>query len=147
MAELFTANLYLVIKSLHIIFVISWLCGLLYLPRLFVYHTKAKIGGELDKNLQIMEKKLLKIIMNPAMVLSFIFGLWLVYLIGFSGGWLHLKITLVFILIGFHIFLVKCCQNFAINNNQKSEKFYRIINEVPALFMIAIVFLVIIKPF
>jgi putative membrane protein len=141
------ANPYLIIKSLHIIFIISWMCGLFYLPRLFVYHTKANKGGELDKNLQIMEKKLLRIIMNPAMILSFIFGLWLIHFVGLSGGWLHLKIALVLCLVGFHGFLSRCRKNFETGKNQHSEKFYRIINEVPSLLMILIVFLVILKPF
>jgi len=140
-------NNYLIIKSLHIIFVIAWMCGLLYLPRLFVYHSKAKQGGELDKTLQIMEKKLLKIIMNPAMILSFVFGFWLIYYIGFSGGWLHAKITIVLLLAGFHGFLAKCRKDFILRKNRHSEKFYRTINEVPTLLMIAIVFLVTIKPF
>jgi putative membrane protein len=140
-------NLYLIIKSLHIIFVISWMSGLLYLPRLFVYHTKAKIGSELDQTLQTMEKKLLKIIMNPAMILSFIFGFWLIHLVGFSGGWLHLKIVLVLCLGGFHGFLAKCRKDFSLGKNKHSEKFYRIINEVPTLLMITIIFLVILKPF
>ncbi|MES2676849.1 MAG: protoporphyrinogen oxidase HemJ [Pseudomonadota bacterium] len=140
-------NLYPIIKSLHIIFIIAWMCGLFYLPRLFVYHTKAKIGGELDLTLQIMEKKLLKIIMNPALILSFVFGFWLVYLVGIAGGWLHLKITLVLIMAGFHGFLAKCRKDFLNGKNQHSEKFYRVINEVPTLLMIVIVFLVILKPF
>ncbi|MCE3255559.1 MAG: coproporphyrinogen oxidase [Rickettsiaceae bacterium] len=140
-------NLYPIIKSLHIIAVISWMCGLLYLPRLFVYHTKAKTGEELDLTLQIMEKKLLRLIMNPAMIATFIFGFWLIHIVGFSGGWLHAKITLVIILAGFHGFLAKCRKNFEQGINQRSEKFYRIINEVPTLLMVAIIFLVILKPF
>lgn len=140
-------NIYPIIKSLHIIFVIAWMCGLFYLPRLFVYHTKAKSGSELDLTLQIMEQKLLRIIMNPAMILSFIFGFWLIHLVGFSGGWLHLKITLVLALAGFHGFLSKCRKDFLKGQNQRSEKFYRIINEVPTLLMIAIIFLVVLKPF
>ena len=140
-------NLYPIIKSLHIIFVIAWMCGMLYLPRLFVYHTNAKIGGELDKTLQIMEKKLLRIIINPAMILSFIFGSWLIHLVGITGGWLHLKITLVLVLAGFSGFLSRWRKNFELGKNKHSEKFYRIINEVPALLMIIIVFLVVLKPF
>jgi protoporphyrinogen IX oxidase len=140
-------NTYLIIKSLHIIFVIAWMCGLFYLPRLFVYHSKAEQGGELDKTLQIMERKLLRIIMNPAMILSFIFGFWLIHYIGFSGGWLHAKITLVLFLAGFHGFLAKCRKDFVSGKNKHSEKFYRIANEAPTLLMIAIVFLVILKPF
>jgi putative membrane protein len=140
-------NYYFIIKALHIISLISWMCGLLYLPRLFVYHTKANPGGDLDCTLQIMEKNLLKFIMNPAMILTFIFGFWLIKFIGFSEIWLHIKLTLVFILAGFHGFLAKCRKNFASEQNNRSEKFYRIINEVPTLLMIAIVFLAILKPF
>ena len=140
-------NIYLIIKSLHLIFVVSWMIGLLYLPRLFVYHAKTKFGDEVDKTLQIMEKKLLRIIMNPAMIFSFIFGFWLIYLVGFEGGWLHLKLVLILILAGFHGFLAKCRKGFEFGKNRHGEKFYRIINEVPALLMIIIIFLVIIKPF
>ena len=140
-------NIYVIIKSLHIISIIAWMSGLLYLPRLFVYHSRAYIGGELDKTLQIMERKLLQIIMNPAMIFSFIFGFWLIYLVGFSGGWLHIKILLVLILSSFHGFLAKCSKNFANGNNKHSEKFYRIINEVPTILMIIIVFLVVVQPF
>jgi len=140
-------NIYPIIKSLHIIFVIAWMCGMLYLPRLFVYHTNAKIGGELDKTLQIMEKKLLRIIINPAMILSFVFGFWLIHLVGIEGGWLHLKITLVLVLAGFNGFLSRWRKNFELGKNIHSQKFYRIINEVPAVLMVLIVFLVILKPF
>ena len=140
-------NIYPIIKSLHIIFVIAWMCGMLYLPRLFVYHTNAKIGGELDKTLQIMEKKLLRIIINPAMILSFVFGCWLIHLVGIEGGWLHLKITLVLALAGFNGFLSRWRKNFELGKNIHSQKFYRIINEVPAVLMVVIVFLVILKPF
>lgn len=139
-------NLYLIVKSLHIISVISWMCGMLYLPRLFVYHTKAKPGGELDQTLQTMERKLLRIIINPAMIASFIFGVWLISIVGFSGIWLHIKLTLVLILSGFHGFLAKCRKDFEKGINKRSEKFYRIINEVPSILMIAIVFLAILKP-
>ena len=140
-------NIYPIIKSLHIISIISWMCGLLYLPRLFVYHSKAKIGGELDQTLKIMENKLLKFIMNPAMIFSFIFGFYLIHFVGFDGIWLHIKLTLVLILAGFHGFLAKCRKSFASGKNKHSEKFYRIINEVPTLLMILIIFLVILKPF
>ena len=140
-------DLYPIIKSLHLIFVISWMCGLLYLPRLFVYHCKSKKNGELDESLKTMEAKLVKIIMNPAMIFSFIFGIWLIHFIGFSGIWLHIKIFLVLIMAGFHGFLSKCRKKFSLGKNQYSEKFFRIINEIPALLMIAIIFLVILKPF
>lgn len=140
-------NTYLIVKALHIISVISWMCGLLYLPRLFVYHTSAKPGGELDKTLQIMEKKLLRFIMNPAMIASFVFGIWLINFIGFDEIWLHIKLTLVLILTVFHAFLAICRKNFASGTNKKSGKFYRIINEVPTLLLVAIVFLAVLKPF
>ncbi|MFT6331919.1 MAG: putative membrane protein [Lentimonas sp.] len=139
---------YLIAKFLHIISLISWMCGMLYLPRLFVYHTQAKIGGELDKTLQIMEAKLLRFIMNPAMILTFITGFWLISFIGFgSGGWLHFKLLLVLFMAGCHGFLGKCRKNFAAGENIRSDKFYRIINEVPTILMITIVFLVVVKPF
>jgi len=140
-------DFYLTFKAFHIIAVISWMVGLLYLPRLYVYHVKAKSGGELDKTLKIMEHKLLKIIMNPAMILTFIFGFALLHQTGFAGGWVHAKLLLAFLLAGFHGFLAKCRRNFSEGKNQRSEKFYRIINEVPTILLIAIVFLAIFKPF
>lgn len=139
-------TLYLTIKSLHIIFIISWMCGLLYMPRLFVYHCVAKQKSESDKMLQIMERKLLRIIMNPAMILSFVSGMALIHTIGFSGGWLHIKLLLVLILAGFHGFLSKCRKDFEKGQNKYSEKFYRFINEIPTIIMIAIIFLVIFQP-
>jgi putative membrane protein len=138
-------NLYLVIKSLHIISFICWMCGIFYLPRLFVYHSKVNPKSESDKIFKIMEKKLLKIIMNPAMIATFIFGFWLIFMIGFQK-WLHLKILLVLILAGFHGFLAKCRKDFEKSQNKHSEKFYRIINEIPTLLMVAIVFLAVLKP-
>jgi putative membrane protein len=147
MEELLINN-YLTLKSLHIISVICWMAGLFYLPRLFVYHTRAKVASELDLTLQIMEKKLLKIIIIPSMVLTFIFGLPLIYIIGLnSGGWLHLKVFLVLILVALNIMLVKFKKDFAQGNNKKSEKFFRMINELPPVLMILIVFLVVLKPF
>jgi protoporphyrinogen IX oxidase len=138
---------YEIIKILHIISVISWMAGLLYLPRIFVYHSEVKNGSETDKIFQLMEYKLLKYIMNPAMILTFIFGIYLSVILGFGEAWLHIKITLVLILAGFHGFLAICRKKFALGINQHSQKFYRIINEVPTLLMIAIISLVIIKPF
>lgn len=139
---------YDIIKILHIISVISWMAGLLYLPRIFVYHCRVKHNSETDKILQEMERKLLRYIMNPAMIATFIFRFYLAFQIGFEGmKWLHLKITLVFILAGFHAALSKWRKNFAIGKNKNSEKFYRIINEIPTILMIAIVTLVILKPF
>lgn len=138
---------YEIVKILHIISVISWMAGLLYLPRIYVYHADVKVGSESDKIFQIMERKLLKFIMNPAMILSFVFGLYLASLIGFDLVWIHIKLTLVLALAGFHGFLANCRKKFANGVNNKSAKFYRIINEVPTVLMIAIVTIVILKPF
>jgi putative membrane protein len=140
-------ELYDVIKILHIIAVISWLAGLLYLPRIFVYHSQVSFGSETDKIFQIMEKKLLRFIMTPAMILVFIFGFYLASQIGFEFIWLHIKITLVLCLAGFHGFLSRCRKNFEKGKNKHSQKFFRIINEVPTLLMVAIVVLVVLKPF
>lgn len=134
------------VKILHIIAVISWFAGLFYLPRLFVYHSRVSHGSEADNIFQEMELKLLKIIMTPAMIVTFICGLYLADQIGFDG-WVHAKLTLVLCLAGFQGFLSRCRKNFAAGKNKYSEKFYRIINEVPAVLLIVIVTLVILKPF
>ena len=140
-------TVFLLIKSLHIIAVISWMVGLLYLPRLFVYHCGLKNNSESFNLLALMEKRLLRFIMNPAMIITFITGLFLLKYIGFSQGWVHIKLLLVIFMAGFHGFLAKCRKNFENNQNNNSDKFYRIINEIPTILMIFIVFLVIFKPF
>jgi putative membrane protein len=139
-------ELFDVIKILHIVSVISWLAGLLYLPRIFVYHTQVEVGSQADKIFQTMEKKLLKFIMTPAMIAAFCFGLYLANEIGFAP-WLHAKITLVVLLAAYQGFLSRCRKNFAVGKNIRSEKFYRIINEIPAVLMVVIVTLVVLKPF
>lgn len=137
-------------KAFHIIAVIAWLAGMLYLPRLFVYHAAANNSAETSETFKIMEKKLLKYIMNPAMVATYIFGILIItqsvsyYM---SSGWLHAKLTLVLILSATHGYFAKLVKDFAQDNNQHTEKFYRIINEVPTILMIAIVILVVVKPF
>lgn len=138
---------YDIVKILHIVAVISWLAGLLYLPRIFVYHAQVVAGSETDKIFQTMEKRLLRYIMLPAMLLVFIFGFYLTSQIGFEFIWLHIKLTLVLILAGYHGFLSRCRKNFAKGENKHSQKFYRLINEVPTVLMIFIVALVILKPF
>jgi len=145
----FLADHYLWIKSLHIISIIAWLAGLLYLPRLFVYHVSAKKGSDLSETLKVMEHKLLRIIMNPAMILTWIFGILLICANPsiFEGGWLHVKFLCVILITGIHMMLAKYRKAFARDENTKSEKFFRIINEVPAVLMIVIVFMVILKPF
>lgn len=144
MAEI---ELYDLVKILHIVAVISWLSGLLYLPRIFVYHAQVARGSETDKIFQTMERKLLRYIMNPAMILTFIFGLYLASEIGFEFVWLHIKLTLVAILLIYHHLLSRWRKDFEKGQNKHSEKFYRIINEVPIILIIAIVALVILKPF
>jgi putative membrane protein len=144
MAEI---ELYDVAKILHIVAVISWLAGLLYLPRIFVYHTQVATGSETDKIFQTMERKLLRYIMNPAMILTFIFGLYLANEIGFEFHWLHAKLTLVAILTFYHHLLGRWRKDFVKGQNKHGQKFFRIINELPTVLMIAIVTLVILKPF
>jgi putative membrane protein len=140
---------YLLIKSLHLISMISWMAGMLYLPRLYVYHTSAIPGGELDKTLQTMERRLLRFIINPAMILTVIFGIILITIIGAEGlgGWFHVKFLLVIALFGVHGMLSKYRKDFERGQNKHSAKFYKILNEVPTVLMIIIVILAVMKPF
>ena len=139
------------LKAFHLIAVIFWMAGLLYLPRLFVYHSASKPGGELEAKMIEAAEKLMKIIMNPAMIVMFILGVILIfgYNIGNLTGsiWLPVKLILVFALIGYHGFLSKQRKLFAAGERPKSEKFFRMINEVPAILTIIIVIMVIVKPF
>ena len=139
-------DLFLWIKALHIIAVISWMAGMLYLPRLFVYHTQVAPGSEASETFKVMELKLLKIIMNPAMIIAWLAGLLLLYL-GSAGPWIYLKLLLVFGLSGVHGFFAKIRKDFERDENRRPEKFFRMINEVPTLIMIAVVLLVVFKPF
>jgi protoporphyrinogen IX oxidase len=140
---------YLWLKAFHLIFVISWMVGLFYLPRLYVYHCELKPGSKEDKIFQTMERKLLRVIMNPAMILSIILGLWVAQTYGFEnlGGWFHIKMTLVVIVLYFHHFLSRRRKDFEKGKNKYSAKFYRVINEIPTVLMISIVILAIVKPF
>jgi len=143
--------LYPWVKAFHIIAVISWMAGLLYLPRLFVYHSECDAKSGMSETFKVMERRLLKAIMTPAMIVTWILGL--ILLLGFdavpsgSGGWFHVKITLVIILSFFHMYLAKLVREIAQDNNQHNSKFYRLINEVPTVLMVAIVILVIVRPF
>ena len=142
-------NSYLLFKSLHLIAVISWMAGLLYLPRIFVYHTENLEDNNTSSIFKIMEKKLYLYIMMPAMVLSWIFGMILISNIGFetlSTLWIKIKLILVILLTLYHFYLGKLLEDFRLNKNTKSSKFFRIINEVPTLILILIVFIVIFKP-
>lgn len=134
-------------KILHIISMTAWFAGLFYLPRLFVYHVKNIENNDICNNFKIMEFKLFNYIMTPAMIATVLFGVMMTYVIGLKFGWLHFKISLVFLLILYHFFLGKCLKNFAQNKNRFNEKFFRLINEVPTIFLIAIVSLVVLKPF
>ncbi|WP_293798521.1 protoporphyrinogen oxidase HemJ [uncultured Bosea sp.] len=136
------------IKAFHVMAVISWMAGMLYLPRLMVYHAEAQTGSIQSETFKIMERRLLKGIINPAMVLTWVLGLYLAwYAFAFKGGWLHAKLLLVFVLSGIHGMLVKHVRNFAADRNVKSPRYFRILNEVPAVLMVGIVILVIVKPF
>ena len=134
------------IKSLHIIFMVTWFAGLFYLPRLFVYHTMAE--DEAGKaRFKLMERKLFFGIMTPGAVLTIVFGLWLWHGYGFSGGWLHAKLTLVAILVAYHLYCGKLLLDFKNDRNRHSHRYYRWLNEVPVLILVAIVILVVVKPF
>ena len=137
------------LKALHIISIIAWMAGLLYLPRIFVYHCQTTFGSETHEKFVQMEHKLLKFIMNPAMIISWILGIGLLGVLGHEASmqlWVQIKIVLVIIMSGFHGFLGVCRKKFLNNQNTKTENFYRMINEVPTVLMIIIVFLVIFKP-
>ena len=141
-------NLYLLFKSLHLVAVISWMAGLLYLPRIFVYHSEANHESQKDV-FKTMERKLYNYIMMPAMMLSWLFGLLLIHSLGFSVFaelWMQIKTLAVLILTYYHFLLGKYLNDFAINDNKKSSKFYRIINEVPTIILIVVVFVVVFKP-
>jgi len=141
-------NSYLLFKSLHLIAVISWMAGLLYLPRIFVYHSEATHDSQRTV-FKVMERKLYNYIMMPAMLLSWLFGLLLVHNLGFSVFlelWMKLKTTLVIILTFYHFLLGKYLGEFALENNSKSSKFFRIINEIPTIILIVVIFLVVFKP-
>ena len=142
-------NFYLLFKSLHLISVISWMAGLLYLPRIFVYHAQNSSEKKTSEIFKIMERKLFSYIMTPAMILSWIFGVILIHSIGFQEigqTWMILKIILVIILTFYHFYLGKIVAQFKIDQNIHSHKFYRIINEIPTLLLILIVFVVVFKP-
>ena len=143
-----TMTWYLWLKALHIIAVISWMAGMLYLPRLFVYHAEAERGSQLSETFKIMERRLLRFIINPAMILVWVTGPILGYAGGFfATGWLGTKILLVLALSGLHGYFAKTVRVFARDKNTKPAIFFRKINEVPTLLMIAIVILVTVKPF
>ena len=145
-------NTYLLFKSIHLIAVISWMAGLLYLPRIFVYHSEAIANNkseDLMSTFKVMEKRLFIYIMNPAMIASWIFGVLLIHTIGmnnFDFLWLQLKLLFVIILTIYHFFLFQCLRKFTGNDNSFSPKFYRIINEIPTVLLTGIILIVVFKP-
>jgi putative membrane protein len=150
MAE-FIVHHYDWIKAFHVIAVISWMAGMLYLPRLYVYHATADKGSELSETLKIMERRLLRLIINPAMIVAFILGVAMIYanpsMLTGGGKWLHVKLTAVFLLFAFHGLLSRWRKAFLRDENKHSAGFYRKVNEIPTLLMIIIVITVIVKPF
>ncbi|MCB1422948.1 MAG: protoporphyrinogen oxidase HemJ [Nitratireductor sp.] len=136
------------IKVLHVVSVISWMVGFLYLPRLMVYHNETEPGSETSETFKVMERRLLKAIMTPAMIASWIFGLWLMVILeAWQEGWFVSKLFLVLLLSAFHGFATKWVREFAADERKRKTRFYRFANEVPTLLMILVVILVIVKPF
>ena len=145
----FLNQYYLWIRALHLISVISWMAGMLYLPRLFVYHCSAAKGSELSQTLKLMERRLIRFIMNPASIATWVFGLLMLYISPqlLGEGWMHAKLTCVlFMTFIYHLF-IRWWKAFERDENTRPEKFYRIVNEVPTVLMIAIVILAIVNPF
>jgi len=136
------------LKAFHIIAIIAWMAGMLYLPRLFVYHCESEPGSKQSETFKVMERRLLKAIINPAMIVAWVLGIWLAWAGGwYTSPWLHAKLVLALALSAVHGFFVRWVRDFAADRNQHSQKFYRIINEIPTILMIVIVLLVVLKPF
>jgi putative membrane protein len=140
--------LYSWLKAVHVVAVISWIAALLYLPRLMVYHCEAETGSRQSETFKVMERRLLRVIATPAMIVAWFSGLWLIYETGGLGaGWLHAKLALVVVLSGLHGVNAMWVNDFWMDQNRRSARFYRFMNEVPTVLMIGIVVLVIVKPF
>jgi protoporphyrinogen IX oxidase len=136
------------LKAFHIIAVIAWMAGMLYLPRLFVYHCEADVGSRQSETFKVMERRLLRLIINPAMIVTWLLGLWLAWSGGwFAAPWLQLKLVLVLAMSGVHGILTRHMKDFAADRRRKSPKFYRILNEIPTVLLIIIVILAVVKPF
>lgn len=136
------------IKALHVIAVIAWMAGMLYLPRLMVYHSVSEVGSEQSETFKIMERRLLRAIMKPAMLVAWVAGLWLMWEIGgWRDGWFHAKLLLVILMTAMHGFNALWVKEFARDERRRPQRFYRMVNEVPTVLMIGIVILVIVKPF
>jgi protoporphyrinogen IX oxidase len=136
------------LKAFHVIAIIAWMAGMLYLPRLFVYHCEAEPGSKQSETFKVMERRLLRAIINPAMIASWALGIWLAWQGGwYTSGWFQAKLVLVLALSALHGAFVRWARDFAADKNRHSQKFYRIINEVPTILMVGIVLLVVVKPF
>ncbi|NQV55419.1 MAG: protoporphyrinogen oxidase HemJ [Rhodospirillales bacterium] len=145
-----SASAFLWVKALHIISVMAWMAGMLYLPRLYVYHSDAEAGSIQSETFKVMERRLLRAIINPAMIAAVLFGGWLLLNLGdnvWSESWLHVKLTLVILMLGVHGMLSKWRKDFEADRNQRPAKFYRMMNEVPTVLMIGIVILAVVRPF
>lgn len=141
-------SLSLWVTALHVVAVIAWMAGMLYLPRLFVYHAQVGLGTPQSETFKVMERRLLKAIVNPAMIVVWVSGLWLAWTVfAFQGGWLHAKITFVILLSGLHGYLSASTRRFANDANTKSARHWRIVNEIPTVLLVLIVVMVIVKPF
>lgn len=142
------SDLYLWIKAVHVIAIIAWMAGMLYLPRLFVYHSDAEPGSQTSETFKVMERRLLRVIMNPAMTIAWALGLWLAWSGGyFTSGWFHVKLAAVLGLSAVHGYFARAVRLYAEDRNDKTARHWRMINEVPTLLMIAVVIMVIVKPF
>ena len=136
------------VKAFHIMAVIAWMAGMLYLPRLFVYHAEAEVGSKQSETFKVMERRLLRGIINPSMIVVWLLGLWMAWEAPwYDELWLQLKVVCVLIMSALHGFLSRCMKDFSADRNMRSVKFYRIINEVPAVLIVLIVLLVVLKPF
>jgi putative membrane protein len=142
------STMYFWIKAVHVIAVISWMAGMLYLPRLFVYHCEAEIGSKQSETFKVMERRLLKAIINPAMIVTWLAGLYLAWSGDWFGSpWLQVKLALALVLSAVHGFFFRWVKDFAVDKNARPPKFYRVANEVPTVLMIGIIILVIVRPF
>jgi protoporphyrinogen IX oxidase len=140
--------MYVWLKAFHVIAIIAWMAGMLYLPRLFVYHCEAEPHSRQSETFKVMERRLLNVITTPAMAASWVLGLWLAWTSGsYVAGWLQAKVVLVLALSALHGFFVRCVRDFALDENRHSQRFYRIINEVSTVLLIGIVILAVVKPF
>jgi putative membrane protein len=139
---------YLWLKAFHIVAVIAWMAGMLYLPRLYVYHCDAEPGSRQSETFKVMERRLLRLIINPAMIVTWVLGLWLMWVGGwYTAGWFHAKLVLVLAMSALHGFLARWMKDFAADRNRHSARFYRLANEIPTILLIGIVILVVVKPF